>query len=357
MGVASPAQWRLHGSCRLPSWPCPFRDCLQGLSAPDHPVRVGWDFRPSRCATALVSLSACSDLCHPDSVTRCAGITRSPAGAHTPVVPGNHPDTFTPPTPGRALARPPGLRDLPTRAANPVCTRARAQADERPAEAVPSAGPAAAGCPAAPGESAEGPARITARHRSVGPVISLDPRLESIASLTRRHSAAAEPPPVVVASSPRHTARSLGALPTSPARVHSREVASPSADRCHPTRMFRPRGSIPTSAACSARRFPGCCTWYRQDFAGFPPAPAADHRAGCPARCPVWRARGFPAAMSHTPRRTRFPLACALGTRTLDPPHRVAAAVAPLPFSRLRGVARVQRPARSVCRCRRSSHA
>lgn len=246
-------------------------------------MRVGWDFRPSRCATALVSFSACSGLCHPDSVTRCAGITRSPAGAHTPVVPGNHPDTFTPPTPGRALARPPGLRDLPTRAANPVCTRALAQAGDCTAEAAPSAGPVAAGKPAAPGESAEGPARIAARHRSVGPVISLDPRLGSIASLTRRHSAAAEPPPFVVASSPRHTARSLGALPTSPARVHSREVASPSADRCHPTRMFRPRGSIPTSAACSARRFPGCCTWYRQDFAGFPPAPAADHRAGCPA--------------------------------------------------------------------------
>jgi hypothetical protein len=45
--------------------------------------------------------------------------------------------------------------------------------------------------------------------------------------------------------------------------------------------VFRPRGSIPTSTAYSAHRFPGCCTWYRYDFAGFhlalPPT-----RPGCP---------------------------------------------------------------------------
>lgn len=51
--------------------------------------------------------------------------------------------------------------------------------------------------------------------------------------------------------------------PTSPARIHSRKVAPPSASRCHPSRSFRPRGSIPTSAVYSARWFPGCCTWYR----------------------------------------------------------------------------------------------
>ena len=54
----------------------------------------------------------------------------------------------------------------------------------------------------------------------------------------------------------------------------------------------------------------------------------------------MWATRRFPEAWSHTPRRTRFPCACAPGTRTSDPPYRVTAAVAPLPFSRLRGVAR-----------------
>jgi hypothetical protein len=66
-----------------------------------------WSFVHSRRATALLSFSACSGPVRPGSVTRCAGTSRSPAGAHTPVVPGGHPATFTPSATGRALARPP----------------------------------------------------------------------------------------------------------------------------------------------------------------------------------------------------------------------------------------------------------
>jgi len=54
----------------------------------------------------------------------------------------------------------------------------------------------------------------------------------------------------------------------------------------------------------------------------------------------VRASRRFPAALPHTPRRTRLPCTCAPGTRTLDPPHRVTAAVASMPFSRLRGFSR-----------------
>lgn len=98
----------------------------------------------------------------------------------------------------------------------------------------------------ATGGSAEPRARIAARHQSAGLVSRWIP--------ARNPPAAAEPPLPFVRWVPR---------PTSPARVHSRGVAPSSADRCHPIRSFRPRGSIPTSTVSSARRLPGCCTWCR----------------------------------------------------------------------------------------------
>lgn len=217
------------------------------------------------------------------------------------------------------------------------------------------AGPDASGFPARPGGSTQGRARIAARRRSVRPPNSRRPP----PGVPRHPSRdVALPLPsllrVFVASSPRQTARSLGALPTPPARVHSRGCPLRQVGATRPV-VFRPRGSIPTSTVSSARRLPGCCTWYRHGFAGFRPRPppTAALVAQRGARCGA--ARAFPQRCLHTPRRTRFPPAHARGMRTMDPPHRVAAAVASVPFSRLRGVARALRPARSVSRCRPSS--
>jgi hypothetical protein len=65
-----------------------FERDLQGVTAPDHPVRAEVVVGHQRRATALVSLSACSDPLHPGPVTRRVRTSRSPAGACHPVVSG-----------------------------------------------------------------------------------------------------------------------------------------------------------------------------------------------------------------------------------------------------------------------------
>jgi len=109
-----------------------------------------------------MSFSACSGPVRPGSVTRCAGTSRSPAGAHTPDVPGNHPDTLTPSASGRALARPPDDGSSPIQEAK-LDPRAfsRTQATSQPKLRCRRAGPAAFA--ASPGESTGGPPRIAAR--------------------------------------------------------------------------------------------------------------------------------------------------------------------------------------------------
>lgn len=69
--------------------------------------------RPQSHATALMSLSACSDPLHPGSVTRCHGTSRSPASATTPVVSGYHPDTSTQPLAGPRSRAPPRQSGIP----------------------------------------------------------------------------------------------------------------------------------------------------------------------------------------------------------------------------------------------------
>jgi len=186
-----------------------------------------------------MSFSTCSGPFHPGSVTRGAGDSRSPASAHTPVVSGHHPDASARPSPGRALARPPDVRESPAQMANPAhAALARGRAG---------APPKLRSLPGRPLQvslhrRADGLGGLRALLRApigwIGELPRSPPGIPRISHEMR--PAAAEPPPCRAASSPRHTARSLGALPMSPARVHSRRVASPSAGRCHPTRRVPP---------------------------------------------------------------------------------------------------------------------
>lgn len=66
--------------------------------------------------------------------------------------------------------------------------------------------------------------------------------------------------------------------PTSPARIHSREVALPSANRCHPIRSFRPRASIPPRRFALRAGFQAVAPGTGPDFAPFPPRAPADRR-------------------------------------------------------------------------------
>ena len=111
---------------------------------------------PCSRATALVSFSACSGLVLPCSVTRRAGASRSPAGAHAPVSTGVPPAASTPPSPGRALARPPDVRDFPWSGGETGPLRRSRVGGRSHCRSSARAGPRAAGCPAAPGRFSRG---------------------------------------------------------------------------------------------------------------------------------------------------------------------------------------------------------
>jgi hypothetical protein len=113
---------------------------------------------------------------------------------------------------------------------------------------------------------------------------------------------------------------------------------------------LRPIGATRSARSVHVVRFPPRRFSPRAGFQGIAPGTGPGSVPFRP-RSPVDRiwlprharrghSRGLPATSPHTPRRTRFPCACAPGTRTLDPLYRVTAAVAPVPFSRLRGVVR-----------------
>lgn len=216
--------------------------------APSRPSRTG----PScarrggfssdlRRATALVSFSACSGPRPPGSVTRCAGASRSPAGARAPDVPGYHPGTSTCPSPSRALARPPGDRDFP-RAAGDFCAPsalvARTEPGAPPKRATSRAG--RSGFPRAAGWIGTG----ACAHRcapTVGEtvVVPRTPAGSPPAPLAGCRSAAAEPPPCdrrLVSEADGSFAGCLADL------TGARPLPGlpPSAGRCHPTRRVPP---------------------------------------------------------------------------------------------------------------------
>jgi len=230
------------GAIHLPSWASPFREAPSGLSrAGPSCARKSQTNVSNLRATALMSFSACSGPLHPGSVTRRARTSRSPAGACTPVVSGHHPDTSTPPRQAVLSHAPLAFGDFPS-ADGESCVLSRSREREHaPPPKLRDPPGRSNRLPCSPGGSTGGP-RCIAASPPIGSIDDLpeipagDPR----ASLTRCDPVAAEPPPCRVASSPRHTARSLSALPTSPARVHSRKVAPPSADRCHPIRRVPP---------------------------------------------------------------------------------------------------------------------
>lgn len=141
---------------------------------------------------------------------------------------------------GPCSRTPPRRSGIPCADGESCACRAHARSGCRAAEAALPAGPASCRSPC--NRRADGLGGLRALLRApigwIGKLPRSPPGIPRISHELR--PAAAEPPPCRVASSPRHTARSLGALPMSPARVHSRRVASPSAGRCHPTRRVPP---------------------------------------------------------------------------------------------------------------------
>lgn len=248
-----------------------FERDLQGLPAPVHPLRESGVLRPFLPRDGPLELVCLLWL--PSIRARSRGAF-APGGFPRALVhrlmPGDHPDTSTFPSPGRALARPPVAGFLPLQVAFPTsrrdCSRSGIAAGR-------------SGFPRAGGSA------VRRAHRCAPPVgwtgeISgsrLEPPLLPNLLLVRSLSA-----------SNRHLRRA-----STPGKLPSlRRIG---ANRSVP---FRPRGSIPTTAVYSARRFPGCRTWYRSGYARFHPAlpPTARRLPGC-ARCGL--ARDFPVALPH----------------------------------------------------------
>lgn len=195
-----------------------------------------WALNPVCRATALVSLSVCSGPLQPGSVTRSAGTARSPAGAHSPEVPGDHPVTSTLSATGPCSRTPPRSWRSP-RPGGETWERRR---DHSRAGQADLPGRSSTRCRAAPGGSAGETTRIAARPPVGEPAMSPRPPPGAACAPRGTRTCCCRASSVRAASSPRRTARSLGALPMSPARVHSRGVSSPSASRCHPTRPVPP---------------------------------------------------------------------------------------------------------------------
>jgi len=160
---------RCSGSCMaLAAFPLGLFPFGRAFEASPHRTILcarGRTQHPNSRATALVSFSACSGLVLPGSVTRCAGVSRSPAHAHAPVSTGIPPAASTLPSPGRALAHPPGDRDSPSTGGE-TGLRRRSRVEGRACcRSSAHAGPCAAGCPAAPGWISRG----TCAHRCAPP--------------------------------------------------------------------------------------------------------------------------------------------------------------------------------------------
>jgi hypothetical protein len=151
MGVASPVQWQPHGSGCLPPWPSPFRGGLRGFSAPDHPVRARSNSTSEFARDGPRELLCLlwprpSVLGHAERWRIAVSRARSRTGSA-----GLPPAASTHPSPGRALARPPGDRDSPSTGGETGLRRRSRVGGRRHCRSSTRAGPRAAGCPAAPG--------------------------------------------------------------------------------------------------------------------------------------------------------------------------------------------------------------
>jgi len=209
-----------------------FEGNLQGVPAPDHPMRARGDVGPLSHATASLSFSACSD---PFNRTRSRVVLARrglPRALTRRMCQGTTPTRSLQPSPGRALARPPGAGFSPAQIAKPVHSSTRAL-DPTTQPKPHHRWATQDRLPRPNGRISLGAFAHRCAHQSVGLVITLGFRLKPTASLASRNPAAAEPPLFRVASSPRHTARSLGALPISLLRVYSRRF--PSFGRSVPT--------------------------------------------------------------------------------------------------------------------------
>lgn len=270
----------------------PFGRDLQGFPAPDHPVRGEVGFYSTPLRDGLPELLCLlwppsSGLGHAERSHGAVSRARLRSGCV-----GSHPLTSTPSAAGPCSRTPPRLRKFPCTGGEtcitPAIARGRrpfdAGASEDTAESYDRAG--CAGFPALPGGSAGGNVHI-AVHPSIGSIDAL-PATPAWGRARSSRIAFLLLPSLLRVVPPR--LRSGQLVRWVPCRPHWRASTPgelPPLRQVGATRpvVFRPRGSIPTSAAYSAHQLPGFCTWYRHDFAGFHPrAPADLTRLPGPAR-------------------------------------------------------------------------
>jgi hypothetical protein len=244
-----PLERRFPGAAaaRWPSPPAPLVFPVSGATFEALPRRtilcaaVGF-FRPDDAARrpSCASLPALAPF-HPGSVARCARASRSPAGAPAPdCARGTTPLASTSSRAGPCSRTPP-RRWKPPPAGGETCI-ARALAHAR--ALLPGR---SSGCPAAGWVR-----RWDAAHRCASPV-----------SLHRYLPGSRREP--LLAAETSSSVRSLGAQAdfTGARLPFSRPGLPPAGSSVPPDLHVPPAWFDPTSAACSARWFPGFCTWYR----------------------------------------------------------------------------------------------